>query len=72
MAQPPDHRKSDAANSLEYLYNLYEARIADYKENPPPQLKDLIDIEMQRLGYEHDHVQHKLSSPDLWTIRVMK
>ncbi len=30
-------RKTDEANSLELLYNLYEARIRDYIENPPPQ-----------------------------------
>jgi adenylate cyclase len=30
-------RKTDEANSLELLYNLYEARIRDYLENPPPQ-----------------------------------
>ncbi|MGH6741539.1 MAG: CHASE2 domain-containing protein, partial [Bradyrhizobium sp.] len=30
-------RKTDQANSLEYLYNLYEARILAYKENPPPE-----------------------------------
>jgi adenylate cyclase len=30
-------RKTDEANSLEYLYNLYEERILDYKENPPPE-----------------------------------
>ena len=29
-------RKTDEAHALEYLYNLYEARIQDYKENPPP------------------------------------
>jgi adenylate cyclase len=29
-------RKTDEAHSLEYLYNLYEARILNYKENPPP------------------------------------
>jgi adenylate cyclase len=29
-------RKTDEANSLELLYNLYEARIRDYLENPPP------------------------------------
>src|SRR6516165_11163720 len=29
-------RKTDEARSLEYLYNLYEARIRDYKENSPP------------------------------------
>ena len=30
-------RKTDEAHSLELLYNLYEARIRDYQENPPPQ-----------------------------------
>ena len=30
-------RKTDEAHSLEYLYNLYEARIQDYKQNPPPE-----------------------------------
>ncbi|WP_065751401.1 CHASE2 domain-containing protein [Bradyrhizobium paxllaeri] len=30
-------RKTDEANSLELLYNLYEARIRDYLENPPPE-----------------------------------
>jgi adenylate cyclase len=29
-------RKTDEAHSLEYLYNLYEARIRDYQQNPPP------------------------------------
>jgi adenylate cyclase len=29
-------RKSDDARTLEYLYNLYEARIRNYLENPPP------------------------------------
>jgi adenylate cyclase len=29
-------RRTDEANSLEYLYNLYEARIRDYQKNPPP------------------------------------
>jgi len=29
-------RKTDEAHSLEYLYRLYEARIHDYKKNPPP------------------------------------
>jgi adenylate cyclase len=29
-------RKTDEANSLELLYNLYEARIRGYRENPPP------------------------------------
>ena len=30
-------RKTDEANSLELLYNLYEARIRGYLEDPPPQ-----------------------------------
>ena len=30
-------RKTDDAHSLELLYNLYEARIRDYQENPPPE-----------------------------------
>lgn len=30
-------RKTDEANTLELLYNLYEARIRDYLENPPPE-----------------------------------
>ncbi len=30
-------RKTDEANSLELLYNLYEARIRGYVENPPPE-----------------------------------
>jgi adenylate cyclase len=30
-------RKSDAAHALTLLYNLYEARILGYKENPPPE-----------------------------------
>jgi adenylate cyclase len=30
-------RKTDDARSLELLYNLYEARIRGYLENPPPQ-----------------------------------
>jgi adenylate cyclase len=29
-------RRTDDAHSLELLYNLYEARILDYKKNPPP------------------------------------
>jgi len=29
-------RRTDDANSLEYLYNLYEARIRDYQKDPPP------------------------------------
>ncbi|MCK1512826.1 adenylate/guanylate cyclase domain-containing protein [Bradyrhizobium sp. 190] len=30
-------RKTDEANSLELLYNLYEARIRGFLENPPPE-----------------------------------
>ncbi|OCK55840.1 adenylate/guanylate cyclase domain-containing protein [Bradyrhizobium sp. LMTR 3] len=30
-------RKTDEANSLELLYNLYEARIRGYLEDPPPE-----------------------------------
>ena len=30
-------RKTDDANALELLYNLYEARIRGYQENPPPE-----------------------------------
>jgi adenylate cyclase len=30
-------RKTDDAHSLEYLYNLYEARIEGYKKDPPPE-----------------------------------
>jgi len=30
-------RKTDDARSLEYLYNLYEARIREFRENPPPE-----------------------------------
>jgi adenylate cyclase len=30
-------RKTDDAHSLELLYNLYEARILGYRENPPPE-----------------------------------
>ncbi|MDE2468690.1 MAG: hypothetical protein KGL35_08100, partial [Bradyrhizobium sp.] len=30
-------RKTDAARSLELLYNLYEARILNYQNNPPPE-----------------------------------
>jgi adenylate cyclase len=30
-------RKSDDGHALSYLYNLYEARIQGYQENPPPQ-----------------------------------
>jgi adenylate cyclase len=30
-------RKTDDAHSLEYLYNLYAARIEGYKNNPPPE-----------------------------------
>ncbi len=29
-------RRTDEANSLERLYNLYEARIHDYRNSPPP------------------------------------
>ena len=29
-------RKSDDGHALEYLYDLYEARITGYQENPPP------------------------------------
>jgi adenylate cyclase len=29
-------RQTDDAHSLELLYNLYEARILDYRRNPPP------------------------------------
>ena len=29
-------RKTDEANTLEYLYNLYETRLRAYLENPPP------------------------------------
>jgi adenylate cyclase len=29
-------RKSDDGHALTYLYNLYEARIQGYQENPPP------------------------------------
>jgi adenylate cyclase len=29
-------RKTDEANSLEYLYNLYEARLVNYQKDPPP------------------------------------
>jgi adenylate cyclase len=29
-------RNSDQAQALDYLYKLYEARIQDYKKNPPP------------------------------------
>src|SRR3954449_5410562 len=29
-------RTTDEAHSLEYLYNLYEARIQGYQQNPPP------------------------------------
>ena len=29
-------RKTDEARALERLFNLYEARIRDYQENPPP------------------------------------
>jgi adenylate cyclase len=30
-------RRTDEARSLELLYNLYEARIRSYQENPPPE-----------------------------------
>jgi adenylate cyclase len=30
-------RRTDDAGSLELLYNLYEARIRDYQQNPPPE-----------------------------------
>lgn len=30
-------RKTDEANTLEQLYDLYEARINDYRANPPPE-----------------------------------
>jgi adenylate cyclase len=30
-------RKTDDAHSLELLYNLYEARIRNYRESPPPE-----------------------------------
>jgi adenylate cyclase len=30
-------RKTDDGHALEYLYNLYEARIAGYQANPPPE-----------------------------------
>jgi adenylate cyclase len=30
-------RRSDDGHTLEYLYNLYEARILGYRENPPPE-----------------------------------
>jgi adenylate cyclase len=30
-------RRTDEANSLELLYNLYEARIRNYQETPPPE-----------------------------------
>jgi adenylate cyclase len=30
-------RKTDDANALELLYNLYEARIIGYQKNPPPE-----------------------------------
>ena len=29
-------RKTDEARALERLFNLYEARIRDYRQNPPP------------------------------------
>jgi len=30
-------RKTDQAHALEYLYNLYQARIQAYKQDPPPE-----------------------------------
>jgi len=30
-------RRSDQMRSLSNFYHLYEARILDYKENPPPE-----------------------------------
>ena len=30
-------RRTDEAHALELLYNLYEARILDFQQNPPPQ-----------------------------------
>jgi adenylate cyclase len=30
-------RRTDDAHALEYLYNLYEARVLDYKQTPPPE-----------------------------------
>ena len=30
-------RKTDDAHSLKYLYNLYEARIKGFQEDPPPE-----------------------------------
>ena len=30
-------RGSDEAHSLELLYDLYEARIRDFRKNPPPE-----------------------------------
>ena len=30
-------RKSDEGHALGYLFNLYEARIANYRKNPPPE-----------------------------------
>ena len=30
-------RRTDDAHALEYLYNLYEARIRNYQANPPPE-----------------------------------
>ena len=29
--------ETDDANALKLLYNLYEARIRGYQENPPPE-----------------------------------
>jgi adenylate cyclase len=30
-------RRTDDAHVLELLYNLYETRICDYRNNPPPE-----------------------------------
>jgi adenylate cyclase len=30
-------RRTDEAHSLQYLYNLYEARIREFQSNPPPE-----------------------------------
>jgi adenylate cyclase len=30
-------RRTDDGHTLEYLYNLYEARIVEYQKNPPPE-----------------------------------
>jgi adenylate cyclase len=37
MAAIERGRRTDEARSLELLYNLYEARISGYQENPPPE-----------------------------------